>query len=52
MLQDLAKILIKTGVLKLSFYFLEIDEMTSSNIYIYYEKRNFNFLISAKSNYG
>ena len=28
------KILIKTGVLKLSFYFLKINEKTSSNIYI------------------
>ena len=28
------KILIKTGVLELSFYFLQINEMTSSNIYI------------------
>ena len=30
--EDLAKILIKTGVLKLSFNIFEINEMTSLNI--------------------
>ena len=33
-LEDLARIIIKTGDLKLSFYFLQINEMTSSNIHI------------------
>ena len=33
-LEDFEKILIKTGVLKLSYYFLQIHEMTSSNMYI------------------
>ena len=50
-LEDLAKIPIKTGVLKLSFYFLEINKMTSSNIYIM-KYVNLNFCISAESNQG
>ena len=48
-LEDLAKILIKTGVLKLSFYFFP-NKLNDKFKNIYYEIRNFNFLISAACN--
>ena len=46
-LQDLAKILIKTGVLKLSCYFLQINSFK----YIYFDILILTFLFRAECNW-